>query len=159
MRRFGFRLYFLMLDGERSIVSGHLSEMLSGNWVARPFGTFFKHASAFHKVLGDGHWHLLAGESNRIQSMRPGFYPGLKRFLPACRVCAGGLIIHAISFANQLNCRALLSVRRRVGLIAHEFKARRFTPGARLTSVGATRPEASVQGPWTSWDLHTRQGS
>jgi hypothetical protein len=67
VRRFGFRLYFLMLDGERSIVSGHLSEMLSGNWVARPFGTFFKHASAFHKVLGDGHWHLLAGESNRIQ--------------------------------------------------------------------------------------------
>ena len=54
-----------MLDGERSIVSGHLSEMLSGNWVARPFGTFFKHASAFHKVLGDGHWHLLAE--------RPGF--------------------------------------------------------------------------------------
>jgi hypothetical protein len=42
--------------------------MLSGNWVARPFGTFFKHASAFDKVLGDGHWHLLAEspiDSNR----------------------------------------------------------------------------------------------
>jgi hypothetical protein len=46
-RRFVFRLYFLMLDGQRSIVSGHFFVMLSGNWVARLFGTFFKHASAF----------------------------------------------------------------------------------------------------------------
>jgi DNA modification methylase len=30
---------------------------------------------------------------------------------------------------------------------------------AGLTSVGANRLEASVQGPWTSWDLHTRQRS
>src|SRR6267154_2408068 len=37
------------------------------------------------------------------------------------------------------------------------YKIRRFTP-ARLTSVSANRLEASVQGPWTSWDLHTRQG-
>jgi hypothetical protein len=63
--------------------------MLSGNWVARPFGTFFKHASAFDKVLGGGHWHLLAESpigSNRCQ----GFVPGLKRFTRACRACAGG---------------------------------------------------------------------
>jgi LysR family glycine cleavage system transcriptional activator len=63
-----FRLYFLMLDRQRSIVSGHLSVVLSGNWVTRLFGTFFKHASSFDKVLGCGHWHLLA-ESNELQSM------------------------------------------------------------------------------------------
>jgi hypothetical protein len=60
VRRFAFRLYFLVLDRQRSIVSGHIFVMLSGNWVARLFGTFFKHASAFDKVLSDGHWHLLA---------------------------------------------------------------------------------------------------
>jgi hypothetical protein len=42
VRRFLFRLYFLMLDGQRSIVSGHFFVMLSRNWVTRPFGTFFK---------------------------------------------------------------------------------------------------------------------
>src|SRR5258706_13045671 len=30
---------------------------------------------------------------------------------------------------------------------------------SRLTSVGANHLEAIVQGPWTSWGLHTRQGS
>jgi hypothetical protein len=35
---------------------------------------------------------------------------------------------------------------------------RRFTPEG-LTSVGANRLEASVQGPWTSWGLQTRQRS
>jgi hypothetical protein len=68
VRRFVLRLYFLVLDGSRSVVSGHFSVMLSGNRVARPFGTFFKHPSAFDKVLGDGHWHLLAEspiDSNR----------------------------------------------------------------------------------------------
>jgi hypothetical protein len=35
---------------------------------------------------------------------------------------------------------------------------RRFTP-AGLTSVGANRLEGSVQGPWTSWGLQTRQRS
>jgi hypothetical protein len=44
VRRFVFRLYFLMLDGQRSIVSGHLSVVLSENWVTHPFGTFFKRA-------------------------------------------------------------------------------------------------------------------
>ena len=34
--------------------------MLPGNRVARLFGTFFKHAGAFHKISGYGHWHLLA---------------------------------------------------------------------------------------------------
>jgi hypothetical protein len=28
-----------------------------------------------------------------------------------------------------------------------------------LTSMGANRLEAIVQGPWTSWGLHTRRGS
>ena len=84
VRRFVFRLYFLMLDGQRSIVSGHFSVMLSGNWVARPFGTFFKHASAFDKVLGDGHWHLLA-ESPIVQSMRPRFCSRSEK-IPARRV-------------------------------------------------------------------------
>jgi hypothetical protein len=60
VRRFVSRFYFLMLDGQRSIVSGHFSVMQSRNWVARPFGSFFKDASAFDKVLGGGHWHLLA---------------------------------------------------------------------------------------------------
>src|SRR6267154_1988488 len=30
---------------------------------------------------------------------------------------------------------------------------------ARLTSANSNRLEASVQDPWTSWGLHTRQGS
>src|SRR6266566_454161 len=39
VRRFVFRLYFLVLDGRRSIVSGHFSAMLLGNWVAVGIGT------------------------------------------------------------------------------------------------------------------------
>jgi hypothetical protein len=78
-----FRHYFLMLDGKRSIVSGNFSEMLSGNWVARLFGTFFKHASAFHKILGNGHWQLLAESPIHSNRGDQGFVPGLKRFLRA----------------------------------------------------------------------------
>jgi hypothetical protein len=72
-----------MLDGQRSIVSGHIFVMLSGNWVARLFGTFFKHASAFHKVLGDVHWHLLAESPIGSNRGDQGFVPGLKGFPPA----------------------------------------------------------------------------
>jgi hypothetical protein len=36
---------------------------------------------------------------------------------------------------------------------------RSFTPPGFFTLAGANRPEASVQGPWTSWGLHARQGS
>src|SRR5580700_11508145 len=42
--------------------------------------------------------------------------------------------------------------------LAPRRPTRRFTP-AGLTSVGANRLEASVQGPWTSWGLQTRQRS
>ena len=70
MRRFVFRLYFLMLDGQRSIVSGHFSVMQSGNWVARPFGSFFKHASAFDKLLDGGHRHLLAESPTPIDETK-----------------------------------------------------------------------------------------
>jgi hypothetical protein len=56
--------------------------MLSGNWVARPFGTFFKHASAFDKVMGDGHWHLLAERPIDSNRCAKGFVSGLKRFPP-----------------------------------------------------------------------------
>jgi hypothetical protein len=41
--------------------------------------------------------------------------------------------------------------------LAPRRPTRRFTPG--LTLVGANRLEASVQGPWTSWVLQTRQRS
>jgi hypothetical protein len=98
VRRFVFRLYFLMLDRQRSIVSGHLSVVLSGNWVTRPFGTFFKHASSFDKVLGCGHWHLLA-ESNELQSMTNVLFPGLERF-PLYAECAQAGCYH---FATQLH--------------------------------------------------------
>src|SRR5207247_11232900 len=87
--QFVFRLYFLMLDRQRSIVSGHLSVMLSGNWVTRPFRTFFKHASAFNKVLGCGQLAPPCGESNELRSMRPRFCSRSEK-IPACvqRVCS-----------------------------------------------------------------------
>src|SRR5207247_9032385 len=90
--QFVFRLYFLMLDRQRSIVSGHLSVMLSGNWVTRPFRTFFKHASAFNKVLGCGQLAPPCGESNELQSMRPRFCSRSEK-IPACvQRCAAGIL-------------------------------------------------------------------
>jgi hypothetical protein len=82
VRRFVFQLYFLMLDGQRSIVSGLFFVMLSRNWVTRPCGTFFKHASSFEKVLGCGHWHLLAESPIHPNRGDQGFVPGLKGFPP-----------------------------------------------------------------------------
>ena len=90
VRRFVLRLalYFLMFDRQRSIVSGHFSVMLPGNWVGCPFGTFFKHASAFNKVLGVGHWAPPCGVQF-IQSIRLGFCSRPERFSPVCRACPG----------------------------------------------------------------------
>jgi hypothetical protein len=53
--------------------------MLSGNWLARLFGTFFKHASTFEKVLGDGHWHLLAESPIHPNRGDQGFVPRSER--------------------------------------------------------------------------------
>src|SRR6266705_5552163 len=47
-----------------------------------------------------------------------------------------------------------MSLRRRYGRTKGDHSNR-----GGLTSVDANRLEASVQGPWTSWGLHTRQGS
>jgi len=75
-----------------------LCSALGRNWVTRPFGTFFKHASSFDKVLGCGHWHLLA-ESNELQSMTNVLFPGLERF-PLYVECAQAGCYH---FATQLH--------------------------------------------------------
>ena len=109
MRRLVFRLYFLMLDGQRSIMSGHFFVMLSGNWVACLFGTFFKHASAFDKVLGDRHGTSL--RSPILQSMRPRFC--------SCSEYAGGLAMSDRQGITTL-WMTLLSVCRRAGLIAND---------------------------------------
>jgi hypothetical protein len=46
----------------------------------------------------------------------------------------------------------------RAGALNMKTTKPRFAP-AGFTSAGANRLEASVQDPWTSWGLHTRQGS
>jgi hypothetical protein len=68
-----------------------------GKLVTRPFGTFFKHASSFDKVLGCGHWHLLA-ESNELQSITNVLFPGLERFPLYADAQAG-----CYHFATQLH--------------------------------------------------------
>ncbi len=77
-------------------------------------------------------------------------------------------------FVRYLTCDCLVSLdplfeaRPVVFLLIHgNFSRERSGAGPRpagsrrpgFTSVGANRLEASVQGPWTSWGPHTRQGS
>ena len=44
---------------------GHLSGVLAGNGVGRPFGTFFKHPSTLDKLFGVGHRGTSLRSSNR----------------------------------------------------------------------------------------------
>jgi len=71
------------------------------------FGTFLQTCERVHKVLGDGHWHLLAESPIDLKSMRPRFCSRSEK-IPACaEFVQAGLIIHAVKSLRATNapCR------------------------------------------------------